>query len=73
MLGSAATGTFRHRQGRAILERAASDVIPLRPAKDPSAMPGKGVEATLNGKRVYIGCPSMPHGSPHFQPTRPSW
>ncbi len=59
MLGLAAAveGGSSHPLGRAILERAASDGIPLRPAKDPHAMPGQGVEATVSGKRVCIGSP----------------
>src|SRR5699024_3707867 len=47
-----------HPLGRAILERAAADGIPLRPAKDSRAIPGKAVEAVVTGKRVSVGSPS---------------
>ena len=46
-----------HPLGRAILDRAALDGIPLRPAKDPLAVPGRAVEATVTGKRVGVGSP----------------
>ncbi len=59
MLGLAAAveNGSSHPVGRAILERAASDGIPLRPARDPHAIPGMAVEATVNGKRVCVGSP----------------
>jgi len=59
MLGLAAAveNGSSHPLGRAILERAASDGIPLRPAKDPRAVPGMAVEATVSGKRVCVGSP----------------
>ena len=47
-----------HPLGRAILDRAAADGIPLRPAKDPLAVPGRAVEATVSGKRVSVSSPS---------------
>ena len=46
-----------HPLGRAILERAASDGIPLRQAKDSLAVPGRAVEATVTGKRIGVGSP----------------
>ncbi|WP_245624245.1 heavy metal translocating P-type ATPase [Belnapia moabensis] len=60
MLGFAATveSGSSHPLGRAILERAAADGIPLRPAKDFRAIPGKAVEAVVTGKRVSVGSPS---------------
>ena len=61
MLGLAATveNGSSHPLGRAILERAAADGIPLRPAKDSRAIPGKAVEAVVTGKRVAVGSPSF--------------
>jgi Cd2+/Zn2+-exporting ATPase len=44
-----------HPLGRAILERAAVDGIPLRPTKDPRTLPGRAVEALVSGKRVSVG------------------
>ena len=46
-----------HPLGRAILQRAASDGIPLRQAKDSLAVPGRAVEATVTGKRIGVGSP----------------
>jgi Cd2+/Zn2+-exporting ATPase len=60
MLGLAAAveNGSSHPLGRAILERADADGIPLRPAKDSRAIPGKAVEAVVTGKRVTVGSPS---------------
>jgi Cd2+/Zn2+-exporting ATPase len=60
MLGFAAAveNGSSHPLGRAILERADADGIPLRPAKDARAIPGKAVEAVVTGKRVSVGSPS---------------
>ncbi|WP_456318798.1 heavy metal translocating P-type ATPase [Belnapia arida] len=60
MLGLAAAveNGSSHPLGRAILERAAADGIPLRPAKDSRTIPGKAVEAVVTGKQVSVGSPS---------------
>ena len=60
MLGLAAAveNGSSHPLGRAILERAEADGIPLRPTKDARAIPGKAVEAVITGKRVSVGSPS---------------
>ena len=60
MLGLAATveNGSSHPLGRAILEWAAAEGIPLRPAKDSRTIPGKAVEAVVSGKRVAVGSPS---------------
>jgi Cd2+/Zn2+-exporting ATPase len=60
MLGLAAAveNGSSHPLGRAILERADADGIPLRPAKDSRVIPGKAVEAVVSGKRVAVGSPS---------------
>nr|WP_149536670.1 heavy metal translocating P-type ATPase [Siccirubricoccus phaeus] len=57
-LAAAVENGSSHPLGRAILERAAADGIPLRPAKDSRAIPGKAVEAVVTGKRVSVGSPS---------------
>lgn len=64
MLGLAAAveNGSSHPLGRAILERADADGIPLRPAKDSRAIPGKAVEAVVTGKRVAVGSPSHAAG-----------
>lgn len=64
MLGLAAAveNGSSHPLGRAILERADADGIPLRPAKDLRAIPGKAVEAVVTGKRVAVGSPSHAAG-----------
>ncbi|PHK94537.1 heavy metal translocating P-type ATPase [Pseudoroseomonas rhizosphaerae] len=60
MLGLAAAveNGSSHPLGRAILERADADGIPLRPAKESRAIPGKAVEAVVTGKRVTVGSPT---------------
>ncbi|WP_165982342.1 heavy metal translocating P-type ATPase [Dankookia rubra] len=60
VLGLAATveNGSSHPLGRAILEWAAAEGIPLRPAKDSRTIPGKAVEAVVSGKRVAVGSPS---------------
>lgn len=60
MLGLAAAveNGSSHPLGHAILERAAADSIPLRPAKNAKAMPGRAVEAIVTGKHVTVGSPS---------------
>ncbi|MBC9175998.1 cadmium-translocating P-type ATPase [Roseomonas ludipueritiae] len=64
MLGLAAAveNGSSHPLGRAILERADADGIPLRPAKDSRAIPGKAVEAVVTGKRVAVGSPTFAAG-----------
>jgi Cd2+/Zn2+-exporting ATPase len=57
-LAAAVESGSSHPLGRAILERATADGIPLRPAKDLRAIPGKAVEAVVTGKRVTVGSPS---------------
>nr|WP_302479811.1 heavy metal translocating P-type ATPase [Roseicella sp. DB1501] len=57
-LAAAVENGSSHPLGRAILERAAADGIPLRPAKDLHAIPGKAAEAVVTGKRVTVGSPS---------------
>jgi Cd2+/Zn2+-exporting ATPase len=60
MLGLAAAveSGSSHPLGRAILDRAAADGIPLRPARSMRTIPGKAVEAVVTGKAVSVGSPS---------------
>ena len=58
-LAAAVENGSSHPLGRAILERAAADGVPLRLAKDARAIPGKAVEAVVTGKRVAVGSPSF--------------
>jgi Cd2+/Zn2+-exporting ATPase len=46
-----------HPIARAILERAAADAIPLRPASNARAIPGHAATATITGKAVTVGSP----------------
>lgn len=46
-----------HPIAHAILERAAADAIPLRPATNARAIPGHAATATITGKRVVVGSP----------------
>ncbi len=57
-LAAAVENGSSHPLGRAILEPAAIDNIPLRPAKLSRAVPGKAVEAMIAGKRVIVGSPA---------------
>nr|WP_314070942.1 heavy metal translocating P-type ATPase [uncultured Roseococcus sp.] len=61
MLGLAAAveNGSSHPLGRAILERAEAEGIPLRPIKNSRAIPGKAVEAIVTGKRVMVGSPTF--------------
>lgn len=62
-LAAAVENGSSHPLGRAILERAAADRIPLRPARDAYAVLGMAVEATASGKRVCVGSPA--HAARH--------
>ncbi len=59
MLGLAAAveNGSSHPIGRAILERAAADGVPLRPVRDARAIAGRAVEAVVMGKRVMVSSP----------------
>jgi Cd2+/Zn2+-exporting ATPase len=46
-----------HPIARAILERAAADGIPLRPAGNARAIPGHAATATITGKQIVVGSP----------------
>ncbi|MBS0558574.1 MAG: cadmium-translocating P-type ATPase [Proteobacteria bacterium] len=57
-LAAAVENGSSHPLGRAILARAEADGIPLRPVRDGRAIPGKGAEAVVGGKRVTVASPS---------------
>ena len=57
-LAASAENGSSHPLGLAILQRAEADGIPLRPARDSRAEPGRGVEAMVGGKRVTVGSPA---------------
>ena len=46
-----------HPIARAILDRAAGDGIPLRPARGQKALPGRAAQAVVVGKLVEVGSP----------------
>jgi Cd2+/Zn2+-exporting ATPase len=46
-----------HPIARAILERAATDAIPLRPVTNARAIPGQAATATITGKQIVVGSP----------------
>ena len=56
-LAAAAESGSSHPIGRAIVERAAADGIPMRPAKAARTIPGRAVEAVVTGKLVSVGSP----------------
>ncbi|MFL7905292.1 heavy metal translocating P-type ATPase [Azospirillum argentinense] len=59
LLGLAATveNGSAHPLARAILERAAADGVPLRPARDRKAVPGRAVQAVVGGRLIEVGSP----------------
>ncbi len=48
-----------HPLAKAVVEKAESESVSLKPASDFNAIPGKGVKGNLNGKTYYIGSPVM--------------
>ncbi|WP_174451910.1 heavy metal translocating P-type ATPase [Azospirillum baldaniorum] len=59
LLGLAATveSGSAHPLARAILERAMADGVPLRPARDRKAVPGRAVQAVIGGRLIEVGSP----------------
>ncbi|MFP5516434.1 MAG: heavy metal translocating P-type ATPase [Alphaproteobacteria bacterium] len=72
MLGLAAAveNGSSHPIAKAILDRAAADGVPLRPARDQKAVPGKAAQGVVTGKLVEVASPrhaverSGPEGIP---------
>ncbi|GEO42963.1 ATPase [Skermanella aerolata] len=59
LLGMAASveNGSSHPIARAILDRAAGDGVPLRPAREQKALPGRAAQAVVGGKLVEVGSP----------------
>ncbi|EFH12949.1 heavy metal translocating P-type ATPase [Teichococcus cervicalis] len=58
-LAAAVENGSSHPLAQAILQRAEAEKIPLRPARDGRAIPGRAAEATVTGKRVSVGSPGF--------------
>jgi Cd2+/Zn2+-exporting ATPase len=56
-LAAAVENGSSHPIARAILDRAVADGVPLRPARDQKAVPGKAAQAIVTGKLVAVGSP----------------
>lgn len=61
LLGIAAAAEKRseHHLGKAIIKKAAERKIAVREAKEFSAVPGHGVQASVGGKKVLVGNPAL--------------
>ncbi len=58
-LAAAAERASEHPLARAVMAAAAAEQLPVPPAQDFDAVPGKGVRATVAGHRVAIGSPTF--------------
>ena len=56
-LAAAAESASEHPLARAVVDAAGAAHVPLSPATDFQAVPGKGVTATVDGHRVAVGSP----------------
>ncbi|WP_247887396.1 heavy metal translocating P-type ATPase [Azospirillum sp. SYSU D00513] len=56
-LAAAVENGSSHPLARAILDRAALDAVPLRPARDRRALPGRAAQASVGGRLVEVGSP----------------
>ena len=56
-LAAALAGGSSHPLALAILERAKADGVPVPPAADVKAVPGKGVTGRVGGETVFLGSP----------------
>ena len=56
-LAAAVENGSGHPIAKAVLERAAADRVPLRPARDQKAVPGKAAQAVVAGKLIEVGSP----------------
>jgi Zn2+/Cd2+-exporting ATPase len=56
-LAAAVENGSSHPRARAILDRATAEDVPLRPARDQKAVPGKAAQAVVTGKLVAVGSP----------------
>lgn len=58
-LAAAVEGDSEHTIAKAIREKAINEKIELPPVKDFSAIKGKGAEAMVDGRKIYIGGPKL--------------
>ena len=56
-LAAAVENGSSHPIAKAILDRAAADGVPLRPARDQKAVPGKAAQGVVTGKLVEVASP----------------
>ena len=56
-LAAAVENGSSHPIARAILDKAAAEGVPLRPARDQKAVPGKAAQGVVTGKLVEVGSP----------------
>ena len=56
-LAASAESGSTHPLARAVLERAAADAIPLRPATNARVIPGHATTALVSGKQITVGSP----------------
>ena len=62
-LAASAERGSEHPLGESIVRAAAERGAPLRPVSDFSAVPGHGIEATVEGRRVLLGNAQAPGGA----------
>ena len=58
-LAAALAGGSNHPLALAILERAKADGVPVPPAADVKAVPGKGLTGRVGGETVFLGSPQV--------------
>lgn len=56
-LAASVESASSHPLGRAIMDRANVDAVEIPPSTGARAIPGKAVEATVNGRSVVVGSP----------------
>jgi Cu+-exporting ATPase len=61
LVASSLEQVSEHPLARAIVERAAAEGVSALPIHDFAAIPGKGVEGLVAGKRVVLGAPRLMH------------
>jgi Cu+-exporting ATPase len=72
-LAAAAERASEHPLARAVVAAAEAEHLTLPPAHDFQATPGKGVTATVEGRRVAVGSPKFLAGvGINLEPARPS-
>jgi len=61
-VAAAAEASSEHPLARAVVDFVAAQHVPLPPATDFQAVPGKGITATVEGQRVAVGSPQFIEG-----------